>query len=174
MSGRRPLLVGLLAALALVLLVGPARPEVHGRAAGPPPTKQSTGAKRIEAMTFPPLELTIPRVGREVERLTLEDGLILYLMEDHTLPVFDLRATVRTGSLYTFRDRPGLAVFAGSQMREGGTEAYSPEELNRRLEHMAASIETGAGTESLNASLSSLSKDLDEGLALFAEVFLRP
>ena len=93
----------------------------------------SPGAKHIEAMTFPPLKLTIPRVGREVERLELASGLVLYLMEDHTLPVFDLQVAVRTGSLYTFRDKPGLAGFAGDQMREGGTKAYPPEELNRRL-----------------------------------------
>lgn len=170
---RRPL--AKLALLAAVLLLAQAaRAEVHLSPAGRPPEKKSPGAKKIEAMSFPPLELTIPKVGREVERIELDSGLILYLMEDHTLPVFDLRATVRTGSLYTFRHKPGVADFAGDQMREGGTEAYPPEELNRRLEFIAASVETSAGYESLSASLSCLSKDLDEGLELLAEVFLRP
>lgn len=163
-----------LAALALAAQAGLAGAQVHSRPGSPPPTKKSPGAVKIEAMRFPALKLTIPRVGREVERLELEGGLVLYLMEDHTLPVFDLRAVIRTGSLYTFRERPGLAAFAGGQMREGGSAAYAPEELNRRLEHMAASIETGSGTENLSASLSCLSKDMDGGLALFAEVFLRP
>lgn len=173
---RRPNLLkaALLIVLALALTAGQARGQIHGRPTGPPPTKKSPGAEAVEAISFPPLKLTIPRVGREVERIELPSGLILYLMEDHTLPVFDLVATVRTGSLYTFREMPGLAGFAGGQMREGGTETLTPEELNRRLEHMAASIETGAGTESLSASLSCLSKDMDEGLKLFAEVFLRP
>lgn len=174
---RRPLALGasLLAVLALAAFLPPrAWPQAHTKSLGPPPARMSPGAKHIEAMTFPPLKLTIPRVGREVERLELANGLVLYLMEDHTLPVFDLQVVVRTGSLYTFRDKPGLAGFAGDQMREGGTKAYPPEELNRRLEHMAASIETGVGIESLTAGLSCLSKDMDEGLALFAEVFLRP
>lgn len=163
-----------LVALVVSMAAGEAQAQVHGQPAGPPPSKKSPGAEAVEAMSFPPLKLTIPRVGRDVERLELPSGLILYLMEDHALPVFDLVATVRTGSLYTFRQMPGLGGFAGGQMREGGTEALSPEELNRRLEHMAASIETGAGTENLSASLSCLSKDMDEGLKLFAEVFLRP
>jgi predicted Zn-dependent peptidase len=166
--------VALAAVLLLSLASGAALSEVRVRPTGPPPDKKSPGSKKIESMSFPPLKLTIPRVGREVERLELEGGLVLYLMEDHTLPVFDLRATVRAGSLYTFREKPGLADFAGGQMREGGTEAYKPEELNRRLEFMAASIETGSGYETLSASLSCLSKDQDEGLELFAEVFLRP
>lgn len=173
MIRRKAAWLALLSALCLAA-AGLAQAEVHTQPASPPPDKKSPGAKKIEAMSFPALKLTIPRVGREVERLELADGLVLYLMEDHSLPVFDLRAVVRTGSLYTFKDIPGLAGFAGDQMREGGTKAYSPEELNRRLEFMAASIETGSGTESLSASLSCLSKNMDEGLSLFAEVFLRP
>ena len=175
MRRRGALAASILAALSLaIFLPGCDRPEAPAPLPSRPPTTMSPGARRIEAMKFPPLKLTIPKVGRDVERLELEGGLVLYLMEDHTLPVFDLQATVRTGSLYTFGVKPGLAGFAGGQMREGGTEAHPPEELNRRLEHMAASIETGAGVESLTASLSCLAKDLDQGLALFAEVFLRP
>lgn len=163
--------LGLLAVVAAVSLIA-----YGGRWGGAPgPVREvSPAAELIEKMEFPPLELTIPRVGREVERVELASGLVLYLMEDHTLPLFDLRAVVRTGSLYTFRQKPGLASFAGDQMREGGTEAHTPEELNRLSEHMAASIETGSGYESMSAGLSCLSKDLDACLGLFAEVLLRP
>lgn len=163
--------LGLMAVAAAVALIA-----YGGRWGGAPgPVREvSPGAELIEKMAFPPLKLTIPRVGREVERVELPSGLVLYLMEDHTLPLFDIRAVVRTGSLYTFRLKPGLASFAGDQMREGGTEAYTPEELNRLAEHMAASIETGSGYESMSAGLSCLSKDLEDCLALFAEVFLRP
>ncbi len=100
MRRRGALAASILAALSLaIFLPGCDRPEAPAPSPGQPPTTMSPGAKRIEAMKFPPLKLIIPQVGRDVERLELEGGLVLYLMEDHTLPVFDLQAIVRTGSL---------------------------------------------------------------------------
>jgi predicted Zn-dependent peptidase len=57
----------------------------------------------------------------EAQRTEFENGIILYFLEDHELPLVNLTAIVRMGSFY---DPPGkrvLAELTGSVMRTGGT-----------------------------------------------------
>ena len=107
-------------------------------------------------------------------RVELPSGMIVYLKEDHVLPTLDVRALVRTGSLYDPRDKVGLASMAGSVMRTGGTKNMTGEDLDERLAFLGGSISTSIGTTSGSASLSVLAKDTDEGLKLFADVLMNP
>jgi predicted Zn-dependent peptidase len=68
----------------------------------------------------------------------------------------------------------GLADLTGTVMRTGGTRAMSGDEINERLEFIAASVEVGIGAESGSATLSTLTKDIDEGLKIFSEVLRYP
>ena len=45
-------------------------------------------------MTFKPVEFTPP----EPDRVVLENGMVVYLLEDHELPLISMTATMRTGS----------------------------------------------------------------------------
>lgn len=116
----------------------------------------------------------MPEVGKEVKREVLKNGMILYLMENHELPLFEMQAIIRTGSIFEPLEQTGLASLTGTVMRTGGTESMSPEEVNRRLEYIGASLETWIGSESGGASLFSLSKYTDEALDIFAEVLMHP
>lgn len=136
--------------------------------------RHSRGFELVERMRFPPLTLTIPEVGREVERRVLPNGMVLFVMEDRTLPTLDISAVIRAGTIYEAPAEVALAQFAGGLLRTGGTASLKPDALNEELEFMAASIETGIGTESGSASLSALAKDADRALELFAEILMRP
>ena len=45
-------------------------------------------------MTFAPVEFSPP----EPERVVLDNGMVVYLLEDHELPLITLTATIRAGS----------------------------------------------------------------------------
>ena len=139
-----------------------------------PGPRQSPGAEIVRRMTFPPLQVTIPRVGREVERRVLPNGIILYLAEDRALPVLDAYAVFRAGSLYEPVGRPGAAQLTASQLRNGGTTNLPFDVLNEELEVMGASIEASVSSEAISATLSALAKDADRALQLFAEVLRQP
>jgi len=127
--------------------------------------------RHYDELEFPPLrEVQIP----DYERYELPNGLVVYLMEDHELPLVGGSATFRTGSRFEPGDKVGLASITGDAMRLGGTQALSPDELNRALEQRAASIETGIDTDSGSASFSALTEDLDEVFAIFADVIQQP
>ncbi|MEL6551912.1 MAG: pitrilysin family protein [Cyanobacteria bacterium J06621_11] len=136
-----------------------------------PKPAQAIEAKPYEDLVFPPLgEIQIP----DYERYELDNGLVVYLMEDHDLPLVGGSATFRTGSYLNSSEQTGLAGITGDAMRLGGTLNHSPDELNEMLEQRAASVETGIAGTSGSASFSSLTEDLTDVFELFADVIMQP
>jgi predicted Zn-dependent peptidase len=146
--------------LALVLL----GPVATARAAEP-----STPADP-RAMTFPAVSFSPPKA----KRMVLPNGLILYLLEDHELPLVTLSAMIRTGSLYDPADKIGLAALTGTVMRTGGTASLGGDALDDELEFVGAEMGSGIGLDAGSASLNVLKKDLSRGVALFADMVIRP
>lgn len=122
-------------------------------------------------LQLPPLpEVRLP----EYTRFQLDNGLIVYLIEDHEFPLVGGRAMIRTGDRFDPPDKVGLATITGNVMRTGGTRSHSPEELNRILEQRAASVEAGIDSTVGSASFDALSEDLETVFDLFVEVLREP
>ena len=68
-------------------------------------------------MKYPPLgQIKIP----EVASFTLANGMKVYLLENHELPLVGGFALIRTGNLFEPADKVGLAQITGSVLRTGG------------------------------------------------------
>jgi len=120
---------------------------------------------------YPPLkEIRIPEVATH----TLANGLRLYLVEDHTLPIISGRALVRAGNLFDPPDKVGLADITGAVMRTGGTVSKPGDQIDQELERMAASVETGIGETEGEARFFTLKENLDKVLAAYADVVMHP
>ena len=100
--------------------------------------------------------------------------MVLYLLEDHEIPLIEMTALIRTGAVYDPPDRAGLAAITGEVMRTGGTSAMTPQALDERLEFMDAVITVSMESESGNASLSVLKKEFDPALDIFSQILLHP
>ncbi len=136
-----------------------------------PKPAQAVEAKPYEELVFPPLgDIQVP----EYERYTLDNGLTVYLMEDHDLPLVSGSATFRTGDYLVSPTQAGLAGITGEAMRLGGSVNHPPDVLSAMLEQKAASVETGISDTSGSAGFSALSEDLEEVFGLFAEVITQP
>ena len=132
---------------------------------------QATTPKHYTELTFPPLpELKVP----PYERFKLANGMVVYLMEDHELPLVGGTAIIRTGDRLEPADKVGLADLTATVMRTGGTATQSGDDLNRFLERRAASVEAGMGDSSGSAGFSGLTEDLETVFGLFAEVVRNP
>ena len=127
--------------------------------------------KPHEGLVYPPLNQPQPPVP---DRFELDNGMIVYLLEDHELPIIDISVRIRTGSLYEPADKVGLATITGAVMRTGGTTSKTGDELDEILENLAASVETGIGDDSGSASVSVLKEDLDTGLSILADILMNP
>lgn len=132
---------------------------------------KATPLPSYQDLKFPPLpELKIP----QPEMLTLPDGLRVYLLEDHELPIISGSAIIRTGNLFDPADKKGLAQMTGDVLRSGGTKAKSGDDIDVELENVAASVESGIGESSGNLSFSTLRENTDEVLGVFHDLLTSP
>ena len=130
----------------------------------------STFAKPHEELTFEPIEFKPP----VPEKRVLSNGMTLYLLEDHELPLFNINGLIKTGNIYDPADKVGLVSICAGVMRTGGTVSREPDALNEELESMAASVEVGMSLEYGRVSLSALAEDMETGLEIFADVLRNP
>jgi zinc protease len=104
----------------------------------------------------------------------LPNGMKVYLLENHELPLIGGFALVRTGNLFDPKDKIGLAELTGTVMRSGGTKSRTGEQLDEQLENIAASVETGIGESSGRVSFSALKENTDQVLAVLQDVLMNP
>jgi predicted Zn-dependent peptidase len=129
-----------------------------------------SGRTTPRTMSFPPLRFDIPKA----ERVVLECGMPVYLLRDPELPIINISAMVRTGSVYEPAALSGLASLTGSVMRSGGAGGLAPERMDDELEFMASSVESGIAPDMGTVSLTSLTRNFSPTLKIFADVLLRP
>ena len=104
----------------------------------------------------------------------LPNGLVVMVIEDHELPLVNVTARIRTGSLLEPAEKAGLAGLVGTVLRSGGTATRKPDALDEFLEARAASIETGMSADSASASMSALKADTPAIMEAFADVLRNP
>ena len=136
-----------------------------------PATQVPGQVDTVEQLAYPPLpDLHIPQPTRVV----LDNGMVVFLLEDHELPTVHVSARIRTGSRLEPADKVGLASLTGTVMRSGGTATRTGDRLDDDLERKAASIETGIGVTAGSASMTCLSEDFPEVFAVFGDVLRNP
>ncbi|HUS06233.1 MAG TPA: pitrilysin family protein [Bryobacteraceae bacterium] len=122
-------------------------------------------------LKYPPLpQVKIPDVATS----TLPNGIKLYLLENHELPLVGGFALVRTGNLFDPVEKVGLAGITGAVLRTGGTKAKTGDQIDEQLENIAASVESSIGETSGRVGFSCLRENTDQVLAVFKEILTAP
>jgi len=111
---------------------------------------------------------------QQAERIEMSNGIVVFLLEDHQLPLIDVSVRIRTGSRYEPADMVGLASMTGSVMRTGGAGERSGAEVDLFLEDRGAFLGNSIGTSVGFASMSVLTENFDEVLPILADVLRRP
>ena len=109
-----------------------------------------------------------------VTRMTMKNGIRLFLIEDHRFPTIDMRGMFFASSAFEPADKAGLASLTGTVLRTGGTKTRSGDEIDRELETMAADIETAVDSDSGSISVSMLKENVDRVLPIMAAILRRP
>ena len=124
-----------------------------------------------DQFAFPPLNaLNMPKV----DQFKLANGLTIFLVEDHEFPTIDLRAIVRTGSVFEPAGQAGLAGLTATVLRTGGTATRSGDEIDKELETLAATIETGIDLTSGTITASALKEDFNRVLEILSDILIHP
>ena len=147
--------------LLLLLAMATTLPAQH--AAG-----QVTNWKQIPVPQLPAFKPQQPK------RIELSNGMVIFLQEDHELPLIDASARIRGGSVNEPADKAGLVDIYGEVWRTGGTKSQTGDQLDDFLEVRAAKVETGGGPDSTTISFSCLKGDLDDVFKAFVDVLQNP
>ena len=124
-----------------------------------------------QQVPVPPLPSFKPQQPKRIE---LKNGMVIFLQEDHELPLIDGTARIRGGSVNEPAAKTGLMDIYGEVWRTGGTKSQTGDQLDDFLEIRAAKVETGSSSDSTTISFSCLKADLDDVFKAFVDVLQNP
>ena len=124
-----------------------------------------------QQVPIPPLPAFHPQ---EPKRIELPNGMVIFLQEDHELPLIDGTARIRGGSRSEPTSKIGMLEMYGEVWRTGGTKTQTGDQLDDYLEVRAAKLETGSRADSTTISWSCLKGDFDDVFKAFNELLRQP
>jgi zinc protease len=124
-----------------------------------------------QQINIPPLPAFHPQ---EPKRFVLPNGMVIFLQEDHELPLIDGVARIRGGSRSEPAAKTGLVDMYGEVWRTGGTKTQTGDQLDDYLEIRAAKVETGGTADSTTISWSCLKADFDDVFKVFDDLLRGP
>jgi zinc protease len=108
------------------------------------------------------------------KRVQLANGMVIFIQEDHELPLVRGSALIRGGARNVPANKAGLIGIYGGAWRTGGTATKTGDELDQFLEARAASVETGADGDSAAVSLNVLKDDFDTVFPIWVDLLRNP
>jgi zinc protease len=109
----------------------------------------------------------------EPEVFKLSNGLQVYFVEQHYLPIFSASLVNTAGSIADPTKLPGVASFANSMLTQG-TTTRSATQIAEDAEQFGASLGKGARAEEASLAISALSNNASAVTNLLADVALHP
>jgi zinc protease len=128
-------------------------------------------ASSWQQVPVPPLHAFHPQ---EPRRVALPNGMVIFLQEDHELPLIDGSIRIRGGRRDEPAEKTGLTTIYAQAWRTGGTKSKSGDELDDLLETRAARVETGSGGDATTIGWSSLKGDFDSVFAVVLDLLQNP
>ncbi len=145
-----------------------------------PPTSPAVAAApaRVESRepwrnAMPRARTTTPSSLPAARWFQLGNGLSVYLVESHVLPVVTVQLAVRAGSSLDPPDAPGLAGFTLAMLDEG-TGKRDALAIARGLEALGTGLASDMGRDGCSLSLRVLKRNAAAALRVLADVALAP
>lgn len=135
-----------------------------------PPTYLAAQLDRTKPPALPaPPALKLPAV----QTATLANGLELYVVEMHKVPVVDVQLVVDAGSVRDPEELPGVATFTATMLQQGAGRRGALD-IADEAAFLGAQLNTAATYDVATVSLHVPKRRLEPGLDLLADVVLRP
>jgi len=116
-----------------------------------------------------PVSFTPPAI----QTATLDNGLEIYLVQKHELPLVNVRIDVLSGWSADPKGRPGTAAVTADLLDEGAGKRDALG-ISEYAESLGARLNTRSFFDGSSVTLDVLKPHLEEGLSLMADVVLRP
>lgn len=145
---------------------------VPGLPAEPPPPPRITpdAPFRAQAPSAGP-EPTF--VAPKFKRFKLKNGTEVILSEVHDLPLVEVHLVVKTGGGANPPGAAGLADLTANMMDEG-TRTRSALDIAEQMGDLGATLTTSSSWDASLVSLSTIARNLDAAMAIWADVIVHP
>lgn len=132
---------------------------------------------KIAAITVLLIILGIPVTAQgyklpPFEKFKLPNGLTIYLMEQHEVPMINVSAIIPAGAIFD-GEKSGLASLTATALKHG-TKSYTKSKLDEELDFIGATVNTYASKESSGLSAKFAARDKDKMLGILKELLLEP
>ncbi len=125
----------------------------------------------VRKMSFPPLRnFEMPKV----EQVKLDNGMKLFLCEDHSYPIVNIDMMFDGGSVYEEYKKRGVAEVLGRLLTEGGSKNYPADSLKQILDINAIGFYSSFSARTGNYAISYLTDTEDIALDIFRDNLLMP
>lgn len=104
---------------------------------------------------------------------TLDNGLSVIVVENHELPIVDMKMVIVTGSLYDPQKLGGLASFTADMIRKG-TKARTAVEIAEAIDFVGGSLNSSADRDAIYINSAVLVKHFGVALDVLSDVVLNP
>jgi len=111
---------------------------------------------------------------QEPARFVLPNGMVIFLQEDHELPLISGTALAKGGSSSEPAAKVGLVSIYGATWRTSGTEKKPGDQLDDELEAIGAKVEAGGGVDTTSLSFNCLKQNFDQVFSDFLDVLEHP
>jgi len=137
-----------------------------------------TGHGQLWAQATTWQQVPIPKLPAfnppQPKRIQLPNGMVIFLQEDHELPMIDGVARIRGGERSAASGKTGLLDVYGEVWRTGGTRTRTGDQLDDFLEQRAAKVETSGTVDSTTITWSCLKEDFDDVFNVFDDLLKNP
>jgi zinc protease len=134
-------------------------------------TPSAAPATSWQKVPIPPLHQFKPQEPRRVE---LPNGMVIFLQEDHELPLIDGTIRIRGGSREEPAEKVGMIALYADVWRTGGTRSKTGDLLDDFLEAHAARVEASENADSTFLSWSSLKENYDQVFPVVLDLLENP
>ena len=107
------------------------------------------------------------------QQMKLKNGLVVYTVERHDLPLVAVNLVVRTGRDGDPADKQGLAAFTADMLDEGAKGMDAPQ-IAASFEDLAIQYNEEVESGITSVGFNTLSQNLDQALTVFGTVVLHP
>jgi zinc protease len=148
----------------------------RGGEVGPRGRAHSSGFSKGQAMiaAAPPIDLHVPEVGKEVQRIELKGGITVFVKEDHSAPSVDISFSWLGGSNTTPVEELAPFELASGLLNEGGTTSLTPSELQARKDELGMRFGLWIGSTQSGGRFWSLKRNFEESFDLAMEILTHP
>ncbi|MDO8434321.1 MAG: pitrilysin family protein [Candidatus Binatus sp.] len=114
-----------------------------------------------------------PLLALDIKRMTLSNGAVLLVSEEHQLPMVTLSIAFDAGARRDPKGKEGLAELTARCLSQG-TKQLTSTEFDQKVDFMGSSVGVNAGRDYASAGMTTLKKYQGDTLKLLAGILVEP